>query len=89
MQYLVARAKINHVENIQKIHRKWQIILAKYDIMKKFVNSFIELHSTRTKIFNTFIGTFTLIKEKINSTFAESDYQMLSKIAKTSEAEKD
>lgn len=65
MQYLISKSKINHIENIQKIHRKWQIILTKYEIMKKFVNSFMELHASRTKYFVAFIGIFLLyIKKK-------------------------
>ncbi len=65
MQYLIYNSKINHIENIQKIHRKWHIIMAKYDIMKNFVNSFMELHAARTKSFNSFIGTIITIQKKL------------------------
>jgi hypothetical protein len=85
MQHLVSKSKINHIENIQKIHRKWQIILTKYDIMKKFVNSFMELHSLRAKIFVNFICNFIFMIEKINSSFGDSDYKMMEKILKFNE----
>lgn len=86
MQYLISHSKINHIENIQKIQRKWQVIITKYDIMKKFVNSFMEIHSSRNKIFTPFLCIiFDLFSEKINNLFKESDYEYWKKIMKVNE----
>lgn len=57
MQYLISINKINHIENIKKIHRKWQIIIMKYDLIKRFSKSLNDIYVNRTKIYMLFLGT--------------------------------
>lgn len=56
MQYLISKTINNHFENIQKINRKWRIIISKLDIMKKFISAFLEIHNNRAKIYNNNLG---------------------------------